>query len=231
MPMRTTVVTGCDHGLGFELARAAAARGDRVFALCLKPGQAGGLKADRRITVVGANLALERSLVRACAAIRRRTRRVDGLFNVAGVYFRDGLDQVTYRNLALMHAVNAFAPLVLVRHLRPLLRAARKARIVNVSSEAGALAGVSSRRPIIAYAMSKAALNMVTRKLVWELAEDGARVISVHPGWMQTPMGRSEGEPTQPPAATARNLLRLANRITPKMNGGFFDHDGTPRAW
>jgi len=181
--------------------------------------------------VVGANLAVERSVVKACAVIRRRARRVDALFNVAGVYFRDGLDAVTYRHLAQMHAVNAFAPLVLVRHLRPLLRAARTARIVNVSSEAGALAGVSSRRPIIAYAMSKAALNMVTRKLAWELADDGARVISVHPGWMQTPMGRREGKPTQPPAATARNLLRLAGRITPKMNGGFFDHDGTPRDW
>src|SRR6185295_16363126 len=136
---------------------------------------------------------------RACAAIRRRTRTADALFNVAGVYFRDGLDRVTYRDLTLMHAVNAFAPLVIVRHLRPALKAARHARIVNVSSEAGSLAGVASRRPIIAYAMSKTALNMVTRKLVWELEDDGVRVISIHPGWMRTPMGRSEGDPIQEP--------------------------------
>lgn len=233
---RTIVVTGCDHGLGLEVARAAAAAGARVFALCLFPGAVKDLARvarahPGRVTAVCADLSAERGMRKACAAIRRKTRRVDTLFNVAGAYWRDGLDRVTYADLGRMMAINAFAPLLLVRHLRPLLRAARGAAIVNVSSEAGSLAGVSSRRPIIAYAMSKAALNMVTRKLVWELAGDRVRVISVHPGWMKTPMGRTEGDPTQEPSATAANLLRLSHRITTRMNGGFVDHDGRPRAW
>ncbi len=232
---RTTLVTGCDHGLGLEVARAALRRGDRVFALCLRSRSAGDLRALRReagarLTVLAADLSSEAHLQRACAIVRRKAARLDLLVNVAGAYWRDGLDRLTSRDLHRMFAVNAFAPVLLARFLRPLLRAAH-GTIANVSSEAGGIADVNGNRPILAYAASKTALNMFTRKLAFELAGDGVKVFALHPGWMKTPMGRKEGAPVQDPADTARDILSLAARLTPAMNGGFFNHNGTPRRW
>lgn len=231
----TTFVTGCDHGLGLAVARAALQRGDRVFAVCLRSRSAGELKALRhtagpRLTILAADLSSEQHLKRVCGVVRRKAKRLDLLVNVAGAYWRDGLDKLTGRDLHRMFAINAFAPALLIRHLRPLLKAAQGV-VVNISSEAGGIADVDSNRPILAYAASKTALNMLTRKLAFELAPDGVRLFAIHPGWMKTPMGRKEGAPMQDPADTARDVLRLSAHVTPSMNGGFFNHDGSARRW
>jgi NAD(P)-dependent dehydrogenase (short-subunit alcohol dehydrogenase family) len=229
-------VTGCDFGLGAEVAKAALGDGYRVFAGCLKPARAREMRAlekssGGRLDVFGVDLGNEASVRRAAAWIGRRTRRLDVLVNNAGIYWTDGLDRVDFASLRRMHEVNAFGPLCLVRHLRPLLAASGKGRIVNVSSEAGSMGGVRNARPIYAYAASKSALNMFTRRLSHELAGEGTRVISIHPGWMRTPMGRAGGNPTQEPAETARDILRLVSRMGAAMNGGFFLHSGERYPW
>jgi len=129
-----------------------------------------------------------------------------------------------------MFAVNAIGPVFLVRCLRKQLGAA-KGKVVNISSEAGALTTVSGPRPIMAYAASKAALNMFIRRISFELADEGIFTASVHPGWMNTPMERTAGAPTDDPAVTAENVLKLADRMDRSMSGGFFWHHGEPYPW
>lgn len=234
LAVRTAVVTGCDHGLGVEVAKACLLRGDRVFAICYRSRSAGEIRKIRKaypktLTILAADLSSEEHLKRVCGMIRRKAKALDLLVNVAGAYWRDGLDKLNQRDLHRMFAVNAFAPVLMVRHLRPLLKSARGV-IVNVSSESGGIADVKNNRPILAYAASKTALNMFTRKLMFELQPDRISVFAIHPGWMQTPMGRKEGSPNQPPADTARNILKLSLRAF-QLNGGFFNHDGSARRW
>lgn len=229
-------VTGCDYGLGGEVARAALKAGYRVFAGCLKPARAREMRALEReskglLSVFGIDLGSEASVSRAAAWMGRRTRRLDVLVNNAGIYWTDGLDRVSFASLRKMHEVNAFGPLCLIRHLRPLLKASGRGRIVNVSSESGSMEGVRRARPIYAYAASKASLNMFTRHLSHELAPEGIRIIAIHPGWMRTPMGKASGDPTQEPSDTARDILRLAARMNAAMNGGFFLHSGERCPW
>src|SRR6059036_1132055 len=71
-----------------------------------------------------------------------------------------------------------------LRAFLPLLRQSRHARVVNVSSEAGSLAGMGGGTP--AYSLSKAALNALTRMLAAELREHGVLVNAVCPGWVAT---------------------------------------------
>jgi len=206
-----------------------------VFAVCLRSRSAGDARklqkeVGPRLTILAADLSSEAHLKRVGSIVRRKAKRLDLLVNVAGAYWRDGLDKLSSRDLHRMFAVNAFAPVLLARHLRPLLREGHGV-IVNVSSEAGGIADVNSHRPILAYAASKTALNMFTRKLAFELEPDRIRVFAIHPGWMKTPMGRKEGAPVQDPADTAREILHLAGHLTPGMNGGFFNHDGKARRW
>jgi NAD(P)-dependent dehydrogenase (short-subunit alcohol dehydrogenase family) len=98
--------------------------------------------------------------------------------------------------------------------LVPLMHEGRYGRIVNVSSEAGSLASMTASAP--AYAVSKAALNAVTRVLAAELRGTGILVNSVCPGWVATDMGRSRG----PAGGTGRGGYRLGGDVAEEWTYG-----------
>jgi NAD(P)-dependent dehydrogenase (short-subunit alcohol dehydrogenase family) len=78
----------------------------------------------------------------------------------------------------------------------PIMKTNKYGRIVNVSSLAGSLE-YTNYGGTPAYSISKAALNMLTRKLAVELANTGILVNSVDPGWVATDMGGHGGRPVQ----------------------------------
>lgn len=63
----------------------------------------------------------------------------------------------------------------------------RYGRIVNLSSEMGALTHMGGG--YLAYRMSKASLNVVTRVLADETSGSGVLINAMHPGWVRTSMG------------------------------------------
>ena len=107
----------------------------------------------------------------------------------------------------------------------PLLRRSASARIVNVSSGAGALTDMGGGAP--AYRVSKTALNALTRMLSVELRGDGILVNSVCPGWVATDMGGAGGRPVEDGAASV-----VWGAVLPDdgPTGGFF-RDGRPLTW
>src|SRR5919201_6830493 len=68
--------------------------------------------------------------------------------------------------------------------------------IVNVSSLGGSLQ-YTNYGGTPAYSISKAALNVLTRKLAAELMHTGILVNSVDPGWVATDMGGHGGRPVE----------------------------------
>jgi NAD(P)-dependent dehydrogenase (short-subunit alcohol dehydrogenase family) len=108
----------------------------------------------------------------------------------------------------------------------PLLRRSGHGRIVNVSSESGSLAGMGGGTP--AYAVSKVALNALTRMLAEELRGEGVLVNSVCPGWVATEMGG----PDAPRAVEegAASVVWAATLPDAGPTGGFF-RDGEPLPW
>lgn len=120
---------------------------------------------------------------------------------------------------------NTLGPWRMTQALLPLLRRSRQARIVNVSSEAGSLAGMQGGTP--AYSLSKAALNALTRMLAAELRGAGILVNAVCPGWVATDMGGSGGRPV---AEGAAGIIWAATLPDDGPSGGFF-RDGKPLPW
>ncbi len=97
--------------------------------------------------------------------------------------------------------------------------------IVNVSSGAGSFTETGGAAGTPAYAVTKAALNMLTVKLAAELADRQIAVNAVCPGWVATDMGGHSGRPipegaagivwaaTLPDPRTQRQIFRDTHEI------------------
>jgi len=118
---------------------------------------------------------------------------------------------------------NLFGTWRLTAALAPFLRSSRHARIVNVSSGAGALTDMGGHLP--AYRISKASLNALTR--MWAAELPRARVNSVCPGWVATDMGGRGGRPVPDGAA---GVVWAATLPDTGPTGGFF-RDQRPIPW
>jgi NAD(P)-dependent dehydrogenase (short-subunit alcohol dehydrogenase family) len=110
------------------------------------------------------------------------------LVHNAGILRRGRLADTSPEDFTDTLDVNLRAPFFLTQELLPQLRAANGARIVVVSSRAGAMnEGMSGGS--MAYRMSKAAVNAFVCNLAAELASDRILVNAMHPGWVRTDMG------------------------------------------
>jgi NAD(P)-dependent dehydrogenase (short-subunit alcohol dehydrogenase family) len=107
----------------------------------------------------------------------------------------------------------------------PLLRRSDSARIVNVSSGAGALTDMGGGSP--AYRVSKTALNALTRIFAAELRGDRILVNAVCPGWVATAMGGPGGRSVEDGAASVMWAVRIGDD---GPTGGFF-RDGRRIDW
>ena len=119
-------------------------------------------------------------------AISDKYENLDVLINNAGVFVAS--DPVTPNGLDLRFAVNTIAPYLLTQRLLSLLD--KSGRVINLSSAAQApvdmkaFAGERRLADGEAYAQSKLALTMWSRKLAMSLGDDGPAIIAVNPGSM-----------------------------------------------
>ena len=233
---KTAVITGCARGLGVDLVKEALLQGYRVFAGCRRSRSAVeirrlSVKSGGMLIPFAIDMSSEESIRRGADLVARKAKRVDVLINNAAICGSDGLNKVSMRDFHRVFAVNSFGPVVLLRRLRRLLAASGAGKVVNISSEAGSISNANHPRAMYAYSASKTALNMLTRRAALELASEKISVIAVHPGWMNTPMGRTAGKPPQDPADTARDVFKMISRMGAKESGGFFNHNGKGFAW
>lgn len=121
---------------------------------------------------------------RAIADAARRLGQVDILHNNVGIGIGDApaveLAQDAWRRILDANLSGMF---LTCKHVLPLMRERRGGAVVNVSS----LAAIAAY-PMLAYKVSKAAVNALTEQLAISEAEHGIRVNAVMPGLMNTPM-------------------------------------------
>ena len=223
---RTVLVTGASRGLGREFARLYASDGWRVIA-CSRAGRVGcGVTAEHRTLDVADAASIE-ALARDLDGIA-----IDLLINNAGIRGDfGGLATLGADDFLDVMRINALAPLLVARALRPNLVAGGKKIIANISSRAGSLAEgtLDDDDGDYAYRCSKAALNMATVKLAQDLRSDGIAVLSLHPGWIQTEMGGSGA--TLPVAQSAAGLKSIIDAAGLADSGTFRAFDGRTVSW
>jgi NAD(P)-dependent dehydrogenase (short-subunit alcohol dehydrogenase family) len=231
MTPRVVLVTGANRGIGQELARQLARRGDTVILtareLAKAERTAAALPGHERVLARRLDVTDPASIEQVATDLDRRYGRLDVLVNNAAIHY-DTWQQASTADLQVVREaleVNLLGPWQTSLTLLPLLRVGGHGRIVNVSSEAGSLASMNGGPP--AYNVSKAALNALTRMLAGDLRRDRILVNAVCPGWVATDMGGPGGRPVAEGAASVLWAIDLPDG---GPTGGFY-RDGRPVPW
>src|SRR5215218_2291546 len=228
---RVVLVTGANRGIGHELARQLALRGDAVVLtardLAKAERAAAALPGRNRVLARRLDVTDPTSIEQVAADLDRRYGRLDVLVNNAAVHY-DTWQRASAADLQVVREaleVNLLGAWQTSLTLLPLLRRSGQGRIVNVSSEAGSLASMGGGTP--AYNVSKAALNALNRMLASDLRRDRILVNAVCPGWVATDMGGPGGCPV---AEGAASVLWAVDLPDDGPTGGFY-RDGHPVPW
>jgi len=183
---KVALITGAGSGIGAATAKLFARRGaklsltdrnevnlQRVGDECVRDGPA---NAQRPLIVV-AELTCEADVTNLVDTTVKKFGQLDILVNNAGNLEFGTIETTSLEQYDRVMSVNARAPFQLTMLCVPHLIATR-GNIVNVSS----IAGTCSPPGVLAYCMSKSAVNQLTACTALELASKGVRVNSVNPG-------------------------------------------------
>jgi len=201
---QTIVVTGGSAGLGVETARVLASRGARIVSVVRD--EAKGRAAADKIKESVPNAEIEfgvldlfdlESVRRGADDIAKRFPKIDRLINNAGV-MACPLGR-TAQGLDTQLGTNHLGHFVLTARLMPAILAGAPSRIVNLSSAGHRLSPFRFEDPFFekedydkwtAYGQAKTANILFTVELEKRYADRGVHSIAVHPGAIQTELGR-----------------------------------------
>ncbi|KAH8930399.1 NAD(P)-binding protein [Atractiella rhizophila] len=195
-----------------------------------------------KVHIISADVSVASSIEEAVSEVSQKTDKVDVLINNAAVLLEGGgptpfLD-IPIGLITESFRVNVLGPIQMVRAFLPLLRKGTEKKVVNINSIAGSIGTVDPGRDMFwkdigasgAYSISKAALNMATRKFDANLRHQGFTFIALHPGWVKTETAKVEkdGEIVQSQYTTEQSIrdqLELINKVTPQTANRFYAVD------
>jgi short-subunit dehydrogenase len=179
---RVAVVTGASSGIGAEIARLLAARGDLCILLARRADRLQALAEELDGDAEACDVA-DRVAVEAVAArVLERHPKIDVLVNNAGIAgrtrFLDGDPELIERLIR----INYLGSVWCLRAFLPGLRAAAPSDVVNIVSVSGVVAEPRSGP----YSASKHAQLAFSRSTAAELRGESIRVHTVKPGFTET---------------------------------------------
>jgi NAD(P)-dependent dehydrogenase (short-subunit alcohol dehydrogenase family) len=235
---RIALVTGANKGIGFEVARQLGKAGMTVMlgARDAKLGQEAAAKLkveDLDVRFVELDLLKPATIEAAAKLIATDFQRLEVLVNNAGTNAPgDGLSSAVDLDVVrYVMDTNFFGTLAVTQAVLPLLRKSTAARIVNVSSGLGSLTWNADPNweyapvKLLGYNASKAAMNMFTVHLAYELRGTGIKVNSSDPGYTATALNGFRGHQTVEEGAA--ETVRLALLPPEGPTGGFFATAGS----
>ncbi len=223
--MANVLITGANRGIGLELAKLYAARGDAVTGVCRETSDELEDIADQVIS--GIDLT-EPGAMDAVVTITEQLLEgpLDILINNAGVFTNETLDAMDFDRIRTQLEINALVPLELAVALLPLM--AEGSKIANITSRMGSIADNGSGA-YYGYRASKAALNALGKSLALDLKPRGIAVAQLHPGFVQTRMVGFNGDIT--PTQAAAGLAARIDELNLDNTGGFWHSNGQPLPW
>ncbi|MEU8913737.1 SDR family oxidoreductase [Streptomyces nigrescens] len=235
---KTALVTGGSRGIGRAISERLAREGARVGVHYGRDGaaaketvsaiEAGGGQAF----AIQAELGVPGDVEALWAAFDEQAEGLDILVNNAGINkAADGtlkrIDAVTAEDFDLLFAVNTKAPFFIAQQALPRLRDG--GRIINTST---GLTRGAAKPELIAYAMTKGAIDVFTSTLAKDLGPRGITVNAVAPGAVNTDMNAAwlQGEANAEARQRVREISPLGRIADPTDIGdivAFLASDGS----
>lgn len=203
-----------------------------MIAACRKPQATQKLQNLENVKLTQLDVSDPLSVQTWAEEVRRIAPHVDLLINNAGIYGpKVPLDDTTATDMMNVFAVNAVGPLMVVQQLRKqgVIGGSHPTLVANVTSKVGSVTDNTSggRYP---YRASKNALNIITKSLSIDLAEENVTCTLLHPGWVQTDMTEGKGLITA--SESVRGMLSvLFQRDRQELQGGWFDYKNESIPW
>ena len=187
---KVALVTGAARGIGNAAVRKLAAEGAGVLATDVLDGEGEALAAEltragRRAGFAHHDVSSEAEWRSVAEQVQRTFGALHILVNNAGIARTEDVEQETVEGFDRLVAINQTGVWLGMKLCAPLLRAAGGGSIINLSSIYGAVGGDGAA---IAYHASKGAVRLMTKNAAVLYAKEGIRVMSVHPGFIDTPM-------------------------------------------
>jgi len=180
------LITGGARGIGAATARLLAGEGAHVLVTDVLDDEGGAL-ADSlgpKVRYTRLDVTDPGAWAAAVALAQEAFGGLNALFNNAGILAFGSVTDTTIEDFRRVQDINVTGVFLGMQACAPAMRAAGGGAIVNNSSTAG-LQGYAG---IAAYVASKWAVRGLTKAAALDLARDGIRVVSLHPGPIRTPM-------------------------------------------
>lgn len=245
MKEKVIIITGASSGIGRSTAVLFAEHGAKVIAVGRNEEHLENLRDE----IKRKNLNLKTHLADICETAQAENvvietikdyGQIDVLINGAGIILNGSIENTSLEDWDAMMNINLRALFIMTQKCVPHLEKT-KGSVVNVSSVAGTRAFPN----VLAYCVSKAAVDQLTRCSALELAAKGVRVNAVNPGVVVTNLhkrgGMSEAdyeqflknsEKTHPlgrvgePAEVADLIYFLASEKAAWITGATYEIDG-----
>ncbi|MEQ1802838.1 MAG: SDR family oxidoreductase [Gammaproteobacteria bacterium] len=236
----TVLITGANRGIGFAFAKHYAANGWRVIATARDPEAAAELQALARGNPAVTVEALDVTDLKAIDALAAKYRGlpIDILLNNAGILGgleTQKLGQLDYAVFDQVMAVNALAPIKVAEAFLDNVAAGRQKKIMTVTSSQGSIGGARPGGGYF-YSASKAAVNMLMRKLALDLYRRGIVVGLLDPGAVDTNLMqpiKAAGFPIPLSAAddVVKDLAAVIDTFNLKNTGSYLTYQGKVQPW
>ena len=237
--MPTYIVTGANRGLGLEFVRQLSRSADNTVVACIRSStrehaalQQLAHSAAGRIQIAECDTSSPSS-IHTFATSPSSPPTVDVLLNNAGINTVPSQDALTLQpsDLQSHMATNVEGPALLTQALLPTLSPG--AIVLNVTSGLGSFGKAIFGDAKTAYAVSKAALNMLSAHQAASLGPKGVKVVVVDPGWVRTDMGGA-GAALEAQESVA-GVLAVIDKVRADEGAlgrcGFYQWDGQEVPW
>ncbi|WIB26844.1 SDR family NAD(P)-dependent oxidoreductase [Curtobacterium sp. MCSS17_015] len=212
--MTTTLITGGNRGLGYEVARRLVDAGHAVW-IGARDASSGQEAADRLgAHSVSLDVTDDASVGAAAAMIRAQAGHLDVLINNAGILGEVAApEDMTADQLREVYETNVFGLVRVTRAFLPLLRQGTDPSVINVTSGMGSFtlthdpARVESQYTLAAYGSSKSAVTMLTTQYAKTVPD--VRFNAVDPGQTATAFTGHVGQSVTEGAEAAVRIATL----------------------